>query len=385
MNRKERIEQIRSYIERLGKGEDLAAVQADFRKNFEHVSAQEIVMAEQELIAQGTPEHEIQRLCDVHSALFHGKTREERIAAAEEEVARSMDQTRVKGHPLHILHLENEKLDALLAQAQDQLDADNAKSLEQSLEALGQIGVHYDKKDQLLLPSLKRHGIAGPANVMWGVDDEVRKSLRDVENRLAREGMSDDLKEKIANLLRRMKEMIFKEEHILFPMVQREFSLEEWQKIHADMPRFGFAWLETIPAWEDAMPDTPGSDQDDGTIRMAGGSLTKEQLEGILRILPLELTFIDENNINQYFSENSELLPRPMSALGHSVFDCHPAQAQAMVERVIGQLKSGEKDRLSMRAVKRGKKAMVSYIAVRDAQGKYLGVLETVQDLSSFE
>ena len=68
MNRKERIEQIRSYIERLGKGEDLAAVQADFRKNFEHVSAQEIVMAEQELIAQGTPEHEIQRLCDVHSA-----------------------------------------------------------------------------------------------------------------------------------------------------------------------------------------------------------------------------------------------------------------------------------------------------------------------------
>ncbi|HAM31895.1 MAG TPA: DUF438 domain-containing protein, partial [Erysipelotrichaceae bacterium] len=62
-----------------------------------------------------------------------------------------------------------------------------------------------------------------------------------------------------------------------------------------------------------------------------------------------------------------------------------PAQAQAMVERVIGQLKSGEKDRLSMRAVKRGKKAMVSYIAVRDAEGKYLGVLETVQDLSSFE
>ncbi len=133
------------------------------------------------------------------------------------------------------------------------------------------------------------------------------------------------------------------------------------------------------------MPETSGSDQEDGTIRMAGGSLTKEQLEGILRVLPLELTFIDDNNINRYFSENSELLPRPMSALGHSVFDCHPAQAQAMVERVIGQLKSGEKDRLSMRAVKRGKKAMVSYIAVRDAEGKYLGVLETVQDLSSFE
>ena len=82
----ERIELLKDYLKRLGKGEALEAVRADFVQNFKDVDASEIMQAEQQMIQEGTPITEVQKLCDVHSALFHGETREEKIANAEKAV-----------------------------------------------------------------------------------------------------------------------------------------------------------------------------------------------------------------------------------------------------------------------------------------------------------
>ena len=82
----ERIELLKDYLKRLGKGEALEAVRADFMQNFKDVDASEIMQAEQQMIQEGTPITEVQKLCDVHSALFHGETREEKIANAEKAV-----------------------------------------------------------------------------------------------------------------------------------------------------------------------------------------------------------------------------------------------------------------------------------------------------------
>ena len=68
-------EKIKSYLKRLGEGEDLESVRKDFVENFSEVEASEIMKAEQELIKEGTPITEVQKLCDVHSALFHGATK----------------------------------------------------------------------------------------------------------------------------------------------------------------------------------------------------------------------------------------------------------------------------------------------------------------------
>ncbi len=85
-----RTEQLKSYLKRLGEGEALATVREDFVKNFKDVEASEIMKAEQELLKEGTPLKEVQKLCDVHSALFHGTTREEKIANAEKAVQESL-------------------------------------------------------------------------------------------------------------------------------------------------------------------------------------------------------------------------------------------------------------------------------------------------------
>ena len=113
----ERIELLKDYLKRLGKGEALEAVRADFVQNFKDVDASEIMQAEQQMIQEGTPITEVQKLCDVHSALFHGETREEKIANAEKAVDASLiRQERAvksnlleeeKGHPLYTFTMEN--------------------------------------------------------------------------------------------------------------------------------------------------------------------------------------------------------------------------------------------------------------------------------------
>lgn len=71
---REIVERLKDYIERLSKGEDLESVREEFVKHFKTVDASDIARAEQEIIKAGTPVSEVQKLCDVHSALFHGTT-----------------------------------------------------------------------------------------------------------------------------------------------------------------------------------------------------------------------------------------------------------------------------------------------------------------------
>lgn len=415
-NSTDKAEALKAYIERLNRGESLEDVQKDFRDSFGSVDAADIVEAEKKMIQGGTPVAQVQKLCDLHSALFHGNTRRERISNAENAVARSLrmkkalertpqdassmpsaESAQIKGHPLNILSRENDeflkRLDTLQSLLRQKADA---RAVLESLKDLSESGAHYDKKDELILPPLKRHGVQGPADVMWNVDGELRKAGKDAVLKLEKVADSSDqavpqeLTEEIKKFATRMKEMIFKEDKILFPLAEKNFTADEWQMIDRDMPRFGYAWIKDIPKWDGA--EKPGKENPsvvlpDGSaqqaeIKLPGGTLSLSELEGIFRTLPAELTFIDAGDTNRYFSEDSSLFPRAMSALGHSVYECHPPRAVPVVRNVIGQLRSGEKDVISFVTNKHGRKAFVRYMAVRSGEGEYLGTLEVVEDIT---
>lgn len=416
MNHTNRAEALKKYIERLNQGESLESVQKDFREGFGSVDAADIVEAEKLLIEGGTPVSQVQKLCDLHSALFHGDTRKERIESAENEVIRSLRRKKaaerllqgnssmpsagsvtVEGHPLNILTRENEEFLKRLDRLHGLLHQDaDARTVLECLRDLTESGAHYDKKDELILPPLKRHGVQGPADVMWNVDGELRRANKaaivELENAIGSHEYTvpQKLAEEIEKSATRMREMIFKENKILYPLAEKNFTEEEWQLIDQDMPRFGYAWIRDIPKWGGAAAsgrEEPSVVLSDGTARQAevklpGGSLSLDELEGILRTLPVELTFIDAEDTNRYFSEDSSLFPRAMSALGHKVYECHPPKVIPVVQNVISQLRSGEKDVISFVAPKHGRKALVRYMAVRSGKGEYLGTLEVVEDVT---
>ena len=382
MTKKEqRIKKLTEYLQRLGAGEELEEVRKDFIKEFSDVQASEIMEAEQELMKQGTPLEEVQRLCDVHAALFHGVTPEEEMKKRQSfeqmeygnksQQAQELEQ--VEGHPLYTLTKENQALLKLLQQFAGSED-------ENLLSIIGQFAVHYAKKGDLLYPHLKvKYGIAGPSDVMWTVDDEIR----DEYSALMRESQrGDEWNKRLRAVLKRIEEMVHKEQNILFPICAVNFTKEEWMGIYRDAKDYIVCFGVEDIHWQEAedqeiVRENSGKDE----IVLPGGHMTLEQLTALLNTVPLEITFIDVDNINRFFNEGPKVFKRPGMALDREVFSCHPPKIEPMVRAIIDDFRHGRKDRVPVWMEKGGRTMLVTYMAVRDKTGKYVGTAEFVQDM----
>lgn len=394
-------EQLKAYLRRLGDGEDLESVRADFVRDFSEVDASEIMKAEQELMKEGTPLAQVQRLCDIHSALFHGATREEQIANAEKAVEESLKQKKIKeqlakrdsypekdysdknaraaameavvGHPLYTLTKENN----VLAELIEEYRTSRSDSL---ISKIRELSIHYAKKGDLLYPVLKvRYGVSGPSDVMWTVDDEIRDEL----NSLGKESQhTEDWNSRMEAVLKRAEEMIYKEQNILFPICAVNFSEEEWYGIYRDSKDYAECLGTAKETWDAAEAAAkPAETSVSNEVVMPGGHLTIEQLRALLNTIPMEISFVDADNINRFFNEGPKVFKRPAMALDREVFSCHPPKIEPMVRQIIDDFRSGRRDAVPVWMEKGGRAMLVKYMAVRDTEGKYLGTVELVQDM----
>ena len=386
-----RVEQLKSFLKRLGTGEELGAVREDFVSQFAHVEASEIMKAEQGLMREGTPLAEVQQLCDLHSALFHGSTiheqmdvehaKVEAVLEAQEKSQSVVTLVETVGHPLNRLTEENKALDALIEATKVKVASKTA--IVDDVNEVRQVSIHYAKKGDLLYPHLKvAYDISGPSLVMWTVDGDIRDGF----GRLARaESIDDAWYEEFDGLLTRAQEMIYKEQNILFPICAENFSTAEWYQIYKDTEQyeeiFGVervAWAEAESALAAKAAPTSG---DSNTIALIGGSLTLEQLDAMLNTMPMEITFVDHVDINRYFNDGEKVFKRPTTAIGRDVFSCHPPKVEPIVRGIIESFRNGERDNVAVWLEKVGRPFYVNYMAVRDQNNNYLGTLELVQDM----
>lgn len=412
MEHNTRVEQIKTYLERLSAGEELEKVRADFAKEFKEVDPAEIMQAEQELLQGGTPLETVQKLCDVHAALFRGATSEEKVANAEKAVAASVKEkklaataalTGITGHPLQTFTRENEALENIIQECREEVE--NTKIISPELFGkLREVAIHYAKKGDLLYPHLKvKYGISGPSDVMWTTDDEIRDELADQEKRWpfakknagqSGEELTDTetkWMERFTAALQRVEDMIYKEANIFFPNCALNFTEEEWFGIYRDSKDYPICFGVENATWEAAekflkekseafvSKKIMGKKTDE--IIMPGGHLTLAQLTAMLNTIPMEITFVDADNINRFFNEGPKDFKRPGMAIDREVFSCHPPKVEQQVRRIIGEFRNGTLDKVPIWMEKNGKTMLVTYMAVRDAQGTYLGTMELVQDM----
>ena len=384
-NREKRKQAIKDTLRLLHEGKSVEEVQSIFRDAFDGVEASEISAAEQALINEGLPVAEVQRLCDVHSAVFKGSI---------EEIHAPSDVRKIPGHPAHTLKAENA---AITAQMNDRIRPLLANVLAGELAsqallpeigALLAIDLHYSRKENLLFPYLEQHGITAPPKVMWGVDDEIRALLKD-SAKLAAQG-SDQTAAKLTEGLTRVEEMIFKEENILIPMLIDTLSAEEWSAVAAESGEIGYCMIETPPVWrakavpaeQAAAPAAPVN----GSVLLPTGFLSVPELSRLLDTLPLDITFVGADDTVRYFSQGSErVFPRTKAIIGRNVKNCHPPASVHIVEGIIADFKSGKKDHEDFWIQLGDKFVYIRYFAVRDEAGAYLGVLEVTQDIKPIQ
>lgn len=371
----DRTAQIRSYIERLNKGEDLESVRADFVKDFKNVDAKEIMDVEQILIKEGMSVKEATKLCDVHSALFHGMT--------EQEVLEKEGANLPMGHPLSIMKLENKMIAKKADILKKAIEDHNLDEVRRRLVELKDIRYHYSKKEELIFPFLEHYGITGPGEVMWGVDDEIRQKISYYAKNVENEEKLDLHKEGMLQTIERLKEMIFKEEEILFPLALENFTKEEWYKIYRDLDEMGYSYLDSGFAWKEAddyFSNQAAEKVEDGMVHLDTGYLSVKQLMAIFNLLPVDLTFIDENEIVHFFTVNHHIFSRPLSCIGRSVYECHPPRIKPVVETMIDDFKHHRRSSMEIWMKKPDHPTLIRYVAVYDDNDDYIGTLEIAQD-----
>lgn len=385
-NREYRQKVLKDIILQLHGGSSVAEVRARFAELIHGVSAAEIAEMEQALIREGMPLAEIQRLCDVHAAVFQGTI---------EEIHRERKPEETPGHPVYMFRQENRAMEARLSGIKPLLqrlkagDTAALPSLRAALEALVAVDRHYARKENLLFPFLEKYGITAPPKVMWGVHDEIRASLRESIRLIQSGGTAAQILEKADQAVTKAAEMISKEENILFPMALETLSEDEWLRIRKDSGEIGYCFVEPEDLWKPAnenveqkmngQGETPA---DSGYLRMEPGVLTPEEIQSIFNTLPVDLTFVDKDGTVKYFSQTKDrIFPRPASVIGRQVSNCHPPASVHIVERIVEDLKAGRRDHEDFWIRMGEKYVYIRYFAVRNRQGTFLGILEVTQDI----
>lgn len=258
-SRDQRIQVLKDILLRLHHGASPDSVEADFQAHFSDVSPIEVSLMEHELMNgdHGVGFEDVMKLCTVHAKVMAAGVQGKEVPDSEQE-----------GHPVWLFKQENLALQAGLHRIQRLLDAlETAESQGQELDPgllrgltrqyqlLDQFQRHYRRKEELFFPIMESYGHDAPPKVMWGVDDQIRDLFGLAKEAL--KGLVDQAGDaSVAQVLatyqtfvQEFKDMIFKEEAILIPLLLSLFSEDDWLAIAKDSPEFGYAIIQPDKEW----------------------------------------------------------------------------------------------------------------------------------------
>ena len=379
----QRREALKKIIQDLHAGAPVEELKARFAELIAGVDPTEISRMEQELVQEGMPETEITRLCDLHVQIFQDPLQDKGVPSTP------------PGHPVHTFMEENRVLRKKLEELSrllEGLDGSNLSSrkeeLARLLDDLDAFDVHYQRKEYQLFPFLEDHGITAPPKVLWAVHDQIR-AHRKAFRRAMEKGDLEALLAEGRELVRKAGDMIFKEEHILFPMALQALGEEEWGRMRRGEEEIGYVFVrpgsEWTPPGGEALPPGQG-DAPGGTLSLDTGTLTPEQVNLIFSHLPLEVSFTDEEHRVRFYSRGEErIFPRSPAIIGRKVENCHPPKSLPVVQKILAAFEKGEKDSAEFWIRFQGKLVHIRYFAVRDSQGRFRGTLEVVQDVTEIQ
>ncbi|MBD3949466.1 DUF438 domain-containing protein [Tuanshanicoccus lijuaniae] len=422
-----RIDVLKNILLDLHHGATPESVQAQFDAHFTGVSAIEISMMEHELMNSdtGITFEDVMKLCNVHANLFKN---------AVQDVG--VDDSEQPGHPIHTFRMENMALRSailrikrLLAaiEAAPEAEAGLLAGLKRQYELLGQFKRHYNRKEYVMFPIMERYGHDAPPKVMWGVDDQIRELYDTAYETLLAfpETSIVQVIDSFEVFEHEFLEMIFKEESILLMILLETFSQDDWLSVAKDSDQYGYAIIKPEKEWVPERVDFNAQSQmvmvtddlaeneqvietEQGTLTLkwepkvnavqpidsqqllpfGHGHLSLHQVNLILNHLPMELTFVNKDDIFQYYNDHvpfeEMIFKRNPSQVGRNVELCHPPKLIERVKSVIELLRTGQRDQVTMWFKRDEQFVHVTYMAVRNDDGTFEGVLELVQDIQPY-
>jgi hypothetical protein len=382
---------LKDVIKQLHDGVPPEEVKEKFKQALEDTSAEDIAKIEQELVKEGMPREELQRLCDVHLTVFAEKLEKQELKTPP-------------GHPISILMEEHkiltqraqrlEVIAKMIEEACDVVYVGDALAEAQSIvKDFADAEKHYLREENVLFPMLERHGITEPPAIMWMEHNQIRdlkKKLHNLVenwNSISFYDFKTQLSEATKPLCSILPSHFFKENSILFPAALQIVTGEEWTETRKEFDEIGYCCftppqvtiaLQTERRKTETAPEV--------LLRFETGDLSKDETEAILDALPIDISFIDKDDRVKYFNKaEKRIFVRTKAVIGRTVQMCHPQKSVHIVNRIIETFRKGEKDTAEFWITLDNRLVHIRYFAVRDKDGKYLGTMEVTQDLTGIK
>ena len=361
----------------------------------QHLAPYEIAIIEQEMVEETEDEcvkEDIQAMLEVF-----------------QDVLVTKEQSLPENHPISCYRRENTKMKELLLSVEDLVQYPVIKNQWLELyEELLKFKIHLSRKQNQLYPVLEKKGFTRPTTTMWTLDDFIRDEIAECY-KLLLEDKEEEFIGKQAELVADVRDLMDKEENILYPTSLEMISDEEFRYMAEGDQEIGFAYitvdreksgnqnsaspsastsplsgLSSAPGFAEELAGLLGKygfKNKEEKLNVTTGQLTLEQINLIYQHMPVDLSYVDENELVCFYTDTKHrVFPRSKNVIGRDVKNCHPKASVHIVEEIIQKFRSGEQDKAEFWINKPDLFIYIIYYAVRDENGKFRGVLEMMQD-----
>jgi DUF438 domain-containing protein len=216
---------------------------------------------------------------------------------------------------------------------------------------------------------------------MWSFHDDFRRHIKNLEANLNSEHPDmERLNKELGKLFFVVLPIIFREEQIVYPVALRAIPHHFWEDMLQQSIETGWCYIKP--------PEVISGDKDlgidhSGKINLGTGLLSPQQLTLLFNHLPVDITFVDENDEVCYFSGvKDRIFPRSKAIIGRKVQNCHPHESVHVVNDIIRAFRSGQKEHADFWIQMKGRFIQIRYFAIRDEEGFYKGTIEVSQDVT---
>ena len=308
-------------------------------------------------------------------------------------------------HPIMCYLRENDEMRRLLKQVEELAQYPVIKNQWLELyDELHKFRLHLSRKQNQLYSILERKGFDRPTTTMWLLDDFIRDEIRDAR-RLLEENKDDEFIAMQPTVVADVLDLMQKEETVLYPTSLAMIRPAEFEEMKSGDREIGFAWIRVgkeAPKADTSKETTPataaagfanelasllgkygfgGGSTPGALLEVATGQMTLEQINLVYKHMPVDFSYVDENEIVRFYTDTDHrVFPRSKNVIGRDVKNCHPRTSVHLVEEIIEKFRRGEQNEVDFWINKPGLFIYIYYVAVRDEEGRFRGVLEMMQD-----
>ncbi|RBQ27999.1 DUF438 domain-containing protein [Aliarcobacter vitoriensis] len=297
-----------------------------------------------------------------------------------------------EGHPVRVYLEENILIKELFSELFNINPKDDFQKFYNIFNQICEVEKHFARKENQLFPYLEKYGWTGPSQGMWSFHDDIRALIKDA--RVAIESKDfDNIVTKSVNVYNSLSHLIQVEENRLLPNAMQLLKEDDWKEMYEGDKEIGWMFTnppQRYPALEEEYIH-PSQDTKKRKLSFSledrthfdEGYLTMEQVNCIFKFLPIDITYVDENDKVVFYNRGDErVFPRSAGIIGREVKFCHPPKSVDQVLKILEEFKAGRKDIADFWINFKGKFIHIRYFAVRDENKTYKGVIEMSQDVT---